>query len=105
MSFQGYEDVQDNQVMQCPLFLKQVDLGEPTSLLDHVHLGCTQREWKSNKSMVDEYRKMFESRSTSAGATEKLLGCEKSHAITVAWYYDVEGHAKKCVERFLRNGK
>ena len=22
---------------------KEVDLGEPTSFLDHVHLGCTQR--------------------------------------------------------------
>ena len=23
---------------------KEVDLGEPTSFLDHVYLGCTQRE-------------------------------------------------------------
>ena len=23
---------------------KEVDLGEPTSFLDHVHLGCTQRQ-------------------------------------------------------------
>ena len=85
--------------MQYPLFLKQVDLGEPTSLLDHVHLGCTQRECKSNKRIIDEHRKMFESQ-IFAGATEKLLGCEKSHAKTVAWYYDMEGHAKKCVERY-----
>ena len=24
---------------------KEVDLGEPTSFLDHVHLGCTQKRW------------------------------------------------------------
>ena len=41
---------------------------------------------------------MFESR-ISASATEKLLGLEKSHAKTVAWSCDMEGHAKKCVER------
>ena len=42
---------------------------------------------------------MFESR-ISAGATEKLLGWEKSHAQTVAWSYDMEGHAQKCVDRY-----
>ena len=41
---------------------------------------------------------MFESR-TSAGATEKLRGCEKPHAKTAEWSYDMEGHARKCVER------
>ena len=34
--------------------MKLVDLGEPTSFLDHVHLGCTQRECQSNESIVDE---------------------------------------------------
>ena len=63
-------DVLDKQVLQYPLFLKQVDLGEPTSLLDNVHLGCTQREFKSNKRNIDEHRKMFESQ-IFAGATEK----------------------------------
>ena len=29
-------------------------------------------------------------------ATEKLPGCEKPHAKTVAWSYDLEGHARKC---------
>ena len=44
-----------------------VDLGEPTSFLDHGHLGCSQREYP--------------------------------HAKRVAWSYDMEGIAKKCVER------
>ena len=29
--------------------MKLVDVGEPTSFLDHVYLGCTQRECKSNE--------------------------------------------------------
>ena len=50
---------------------KEVDLGEPTSFLDHVYLGCTQRECQISKDIVDNYRTMFESR-ISAGGTEKL---------------------------------
>ena len=40
---------------------------------------------------------MFESR-TSAGATEKLPCSE--NLCTSSWSYDVEGHAKKCVQRY-----
>ena len=50
---------------------KEVDLGEPTSFLDHVYLGCTQRQCEISTDIVDNYRAMFESR-ISAGATEKL---------------------------------
>ena len=31
----------------------------------------------------------------------KLPGWEKTHAKTVAWSYDMEGHAQKCVERYF----
>ena len=41
---------------------KEVDLGEPTSFLDHVYLGCTQRQSEISKDVVDNYRAMFESR-------------------------------------------
>ena len=50
---------------------KEVDLGEPTSFLDHVCLGCTQRQCQIRKDIVDNYRTMFESR-ISAGGVEKL---------------------------------
>ena len=50
---------------------KEVDLGEPTSFLDHVYLGCTQRQCQISKDMEDNYRTMFESR-ISAGREEKL---------------------------------
>ena len=80
--------------------MKLVDLGEPTSFLDDVQLGCTQRECEANETFIDEYRKMFESR-ISAGATEILPDWEELRAKTVAWSYDMEGRAKKKnVERY-----
>ena len=76
---------------------KEVDLGEPTSFLNHVFLGCTQRQCETSKDPVDKYRTMFESR-ISAGATEKLP-CSENIRIS-SWSYDMEGHAKKCVKRY-----
>ena len=40
---------------------KEVDLGEATSFLNHVYLGCTQRHCEVSKDIVDNYRTMFES--------------------------------------------
>ena len=79
------------------LLNKEVDLGEPTSFLDHVYLGCTQRQCEISKDIVDNYRAVFESR-ISAGGTEKLPYSE--HFRISSWSYDVEGRAKKCVERY-----
>ena len=76
---------------------KELDLGEPTSFLDHVYLGCTQRECEISKYIVDNYRTMFESR-ISAGGTGKLPYSENFRISS--WSYDMEGHAKKCVERY-----
>ena len=45
---------------------KEVDVGEPASFLDHVYLGCTQRQGEISKDIVDNYRTMFEFR-ISAG--------------------------------------
>ena len=53
---------------------------------------------KPNKTIIEQYKKMFESR-ISVGATEKLPGVEKPDAKTVAWSHDMEGRARKCVER------
>ena len=75
------------------VLMKDVDLGEPTSFLDHVYLGCTQRERHMNKDIVDNYRSIFESR-ISAGTTGKIPETVSS------WSYHLEGHAKKCVERY-----
>ena len=36
------------------LLNKEVDLGEPTSFLDHEHLGCAQRQCERSKDIVDK---------------------------------------------------
>ena len=56
---------------------KEVDLGEPTSFLDHVYLGCTQRQCEISKDIVDNNRTMFESR-ISAGRIGKITIHSKS---------------------------
>ena len=61
------------------------------------NLGCAQRQCEISKDIVDNYRTMFESR-ISAGATEKLPYSENLRISS--WSYDLEGHAKKCVERY-----
>ena len=38
---------------------KEVDLGQPTSFLNHENLGCTQRLCEISKDIVDNYRTMF----------------------------------------------
>ena len=70
---------------------KEVDLGEPTSFLDHVYLGYTQRQCEISKDVVDNCRTMFESR-ISAGATEKFP-CTENMCIS-SLFCDREGHAK-----------
>ena len=59
--------------------MKDVEIDEPVSFFDHVYLGCTQRDCKSNETIIEKYTKMFESR-ISAGATEKFLEWKKLHA-------------------------
>ena len=83
------------------VLMKQVDFGEPTSFLDHVYLECIQREYKTSRDIVDKKRNMFEAR-MFAGATEKLPSSEESDANISTWSYDMEGHAKKCVERYCQ---
>ena len=68
--------------------MKHIDLEKPTTFLDQVY---PQRECKSNKSLVDDDRKMFESR-TSTSATEKLSDSEKkkSERKYHKWSYDMD---------------
>ena len=81
------------------LLMEVVDLGEPTSFLDHVYLGCSPRECETGKDTVENDRNMFES-GISEGATEKLPCSGRFDANLSTWSYDMEGHAKKCVERY-----
>ena len=54
---------------------------------------------KTSKDIVDNIRNMFESR-ISAGGVEKLPCSEESEADISTCSYDMEGHAKKCEERY-----
>ena len=46
--------------------MKNVDLGNTTSFLDHENMGRTQRECKPNEIIIEQYKETFESR-ISAG--------------------------------------
>ena len=69
------------------LLNEEVDLGEPTSFLDHVFLGCPQRQFDISKDIVDNYRAMFESR-ISAEGTEKHPYSENLRISS--WSYDMK---------------
>ena len=51
---------------------KEVDLGEPTSLLDHVYLGCTQRQCETSKKYCGQITEPCLNREFSAERVEKL---------------------------------
>ena len=66
------EENKQNMALMWKNLMKNVDFDELTSFLDHIYLGCTQRECKPNEiSFEQHYKEMFESR-ISAGASEKL---------------------------------
>ena len=77
---------------------KEFDLGEPTSFLDHVYLGCTQRQCEVSQKYCGQLQNPCLNR-------EFLRGDWKNyHSLKIFVLlhgpYDMEGHAKKCVERF-----
>ena len=84
---------QQNTAPMWKKLMELVDLDKPTSYLE-----CTQRECKPNEDIVNR-KKKCSNHECLLGATLKLPEWQKPHAKTVAWSYDMEGHAKKCVER------
>ena len=54
------------------ILMQDVVLGEPTSFLYHVYLGCTQREFQISNALMVNYRDMFEFW-ISAGDKENYL--------------------------------
>ena len=73
------------------------------STWENQHLSLIMYTWDAlkdneiSKDIVDNYRTMFESR-VSAKTTEKLPYSENLSISSLS--YDMEGHAKKCVERY-----
>ena len=89
------------------ILMKDVDLGEPTSFLDHVFWVGTQRECQISNDIVANNRDMFESR-IFAGAKEKLptrASGEPEAETKSSWSYGMEGHANKCVEKYCELAK
>ena len=80
----------------------EVDLGEPTSFLDHVYSGRTQRECQIARILwiIQRYLPIKDF-CRGHGKIPDTEATEKPDAETTpSWSYDMEGHAKKCVERF-----
>ena len=77
-------------------WIKKLIWENHTSFLDHVYLGCTQRECQISKDIVDNYWSVFESR-ISPGAMEKY---QKQKATVKP-----DALAKKCMERYFELAK
>ena len=88
---------QNNNPM-CKVLNKEVDLGEPTSFLDHVYLGCTQSKTVRNKQ---RYCRQLQNHVwiQNFRRSNRKIPCWENMTVS-SWSYDMEGHAKKCVERY-----
>ena len=79
------------------LLNKEVNLGEPTSFLDHVYLGCTQRQCEVSQNIVDNYRAIlnleFPRGELNYYHTRKIFVFLRGPTI---W----KVYSKKCVERY-----
>ena len=78
------------------IVFKNVDLDEPTSFLDN---AFHSKRMRNKQRYCGKDSEMFKSR-ISARAEEKLLCAGKLDANISSWSYDMESHAKKCVEFF-----
>ena len=81
--------------------MELLDVVQPTSLLDHVYLGCSQNECKSPDTYFDEYVKCSNHESPQEQLKSDLF--EQSHAKMIAFSYE-----KTCEEMHattLRIGK
>ena len=71
------------------ILLEDVDLGKPTSFLDHVYLGCTQRECQISKDIVANYRDVIESRISAWAKTIDQSfreTCCRNNILLVLWH-------------------
>ena len=92
----GWKDV----VCMAPMWKKWNETSRSwrtTIILDHVYLGCTQREYKPNEIIIDKFRRRLESR-ISAGATEKTAWKDTlKNALE-----DISNWQKKKTEQFYK---
>ena len=79
------------------LLNKEVDLGGPTSFLDHENLGCTQRQCEISKKYFGQLQNHVRIANFRGWSREITISSKSSF---FSWSCDMEGHAKKCVERY-----
>ena len=68
-----------------------------TSFLDRVYLGCPQRDFKPNETIIDQNK--CSNREFLQGQLKNC--CDKPHEKTVAWSYNMESHAKSALKDFV----
>ena len=78
--------------------LKEVDLGEPTSFLDHVFLGLHSKTMRNKQRYCGQLQNHVRI-ANSSGESREITIPFKILRIS-SWSYDMAGHAKKCVERY-----
>ena len=84
------------------ILVKDVDLGEPTSFLDHVYVGLHPKRM-SNKQRYCRQLQVHVRIQNLCWSIEKLPSIGKLDADISSWFYDMEGHAKKMCGKILRN--
>ena len=84
--------------------MKDVDLGEPTSFLDHVQFGVALKE---SVKFVRILWQTAEICSNPGFLLEewKIALYRRSEANMSSWSCDMEGRAKKCVEKYCELAK
>ena len=71
---------------------KGVDLGEPTSFLDHVYLGCTQRQCEISKDIVDNSQNHVWIQNFLRGHRKITMLGKSAYFFMVLW------HGRSCEE-------
>ena len=85
---------------------KEVNLEDPTPLIDPLYLGCTERDAKVDPQAVQSKTELFKKLTTTKEADEKDETNEN-----ICWKrsllgaHDTEGHAEKCVDRYCHLAK
>ena len=77
--------------------MKQVDLEEPTPLLDQVQSWSAHSVNASRTLKVVQNKKNWFDSLVSASTIKQVFDWDGSYADIIAWSYEVGRHAKKCV--------
>ena len=77
---------------------KEVDLGEPTSFVDHEKLGLHSKTMRNKQRYCGQLQNHVRIANLCEGGVEKLPFPQNLRISS--WSYDMAGHAKKCVERY-----